>query len=292
MKFLVPVDFTEITNPLLRIVKSFAQAHNGEVDLLHVVSPVLYAPYLESFMISTVDMKLLAEMQERQKEKAKEKLMGLVEFLNPIKSNILVEIGEAAEVILEKEKSYDLIFMGSHKKGLIQRILIGSTTEKVVKYSHKPIFLLKGKEPEGIKKVLIAYDFSEHAKRAMEFGLNLVKPFNPQIFILNVEETIEIPFVVEIKDVLSEKYKEEKLKHLKEVEAKLKKEGFWAEAIMIEGTSPAEGIRKFLQENPHVDLIILGSRGLSGLKRVLIGSTSSELVRSLEIPMLIHRSGE
>ena len=292
MKFLVPVDFTEITNPLLRIVKSFAQAHNGEVDLLHVVSPVLYAPYLESFMISTVDMKLLAEMQERQKEKAKEKLMGLVEFLNPIKSNILVEIGEAAEVILEKEKSYDLIFMGSHKKGLIQRILIGSTTEKVVKYSHKPIFLLKGKEPEGIKKVLIAYDFSEHAKRAMEFGLNLVKPFNPQIFILNVEETIEIPFVVEIKDVLSEKYKEEKLKHLKEVEAKLKKEGFWVEAIMIEGTSPAEGIRKFLQENPHVDLIILGSRGLSGLKRVLIGSTSSELVRSLEIPMLIHRSGE
>lgn len=292
MKFLVPVDFTEITNPLLRIVKSFAQAHNGEVDLLHVISPVLYAPYLESFMISTVDMKLLAEMQERQKEKAKEKLMGLVEFLNPIKSNILVEIGEAAEVILEKEKSYDLIFMGSHKKGLIQRILIGSTTEKVVKYSHKPIFLLKGKEPEGIKKVLIAYDFSEHAKRAMEFGVNLVKPFNPQIFILNVEETIEIPFVVEIKDVLSEKYKEEKLKHLKEVEAKLKKEGFWAEAIIVEGTSPAEGIRKFLQENPHVDLIILGSRGLSGLKRVLIGSTSSELVRSLEIPMLIHRSGE
>ena len=292
MKFLVPVDFTEITNPLLRIVKSFAQAHNGEVDLLHVISPVLYAPYLESFMISTVDMKLLAEMQERQKEKAKEKLMGLVEFLNPIKSNVLVEIGEAAEVILEKEKSYDLIFMGSHKKGLIQRILIGSTTEKVVKYSHKPIFLLKGKEPEGIKKVLIAYDFSEHAKRAMEFGLNLVKPFNPQIFILSVEETIEIPFVVEIKDVLSEKYKEEKLKHLKEVEAKLKKEGFWAEAIIVEGTSPAEGIRKFLQENPHVDLIILGSRGLSGLKRVLIGSTSSELVRSLEIPMLIHRSGE
>lgn len=292
MKFLAPVDFTEITNPLLRVVKNFAQAHQGEVDLLHVVSPVLYMPYPESFGISTIDMNLLAEVQEKQKEKAREKLLGLGEFLKPIKTNLLVEVGDPAEVILDKEKAYDLIFLGSHKKGLIQRILIGSTTEKVVKYTHKPLFLLKGKEPEGIKRVLIAYDFSQHAKRAMDFGINLIKPFGPQILILNVEETIEVPFVVEIKDVLSEKYREEKLKHLKEIEENLKKEGFLAESYILEGPSPAEGIKKFLQENPGIDLIILGSRGLSGLKRVLIGSTSSELVKTIEIPMLIHRSEE
>ncbi len=292
MRFLVPVDFTEITNPLLRIVKAFAQAHSAEVDLLHVVSPVLYLPYPESFGMATVDMSLLAELQERQKEKAKEKLEGLAEFLKPLKVGLYVEVGDPAEVILEKESAYDLIFLGSHKKGLVQRILIGSTTEKVVKYSHKPVFILKGREPEKISNVLIGYDFSEYANKALSFALNLLKPFSPRIFLIHVEETIELPLVEGIRDVLSQRYREEKERHIKELEGKIKEEGFEVESYILEDRSPADGIKRFLKERPHMDLVVLGSRGLSGLKRVLLGSTSSELMRSLEIPMLIHRSLE
>ncbi|MFN7065383.1 MAG: universal stress protein, partial [Aquificaceae bacterium] len=155
--------------------------------------------------------------------------------------------------------------------------------------SHKPTFILKGKEPEAIKRVLLAYDFSEHASKAMEFALKLLKPFSPQFIILHVEETIEIPLVEGIKDSLSERYREEKIKHLRGLEERLKKEGFQGEFYIIEGKSPADGIREFLKETPPIDLLILGSRGLSGLKRVLIGSTSSELIKSLEVPMLVHR---
>ncbi|MEW6656203.1 MAG: universal stress protein [Aquificota bacterium] len=292
MKFLVPVDFTEITNPLLRIVKAFAQAHSAEVDLLHVVSPVLYLPYPESFGMATVDMSLLTELQERQKEKAKEKLEGLVEFLKPLKASLYVEVGDPAEVILEKESAYDLIFVGSHKKGLVQRILIGSTTEKVVKYSHKPVFILKGREPEKISNVLIGYDFSEYANKALSFALNLLKPFSPHIFLVHVEETIELPLVEGIRDVLSQRYREEKERHIKELERRIKEEGFEVESYILEDRSPADGIKRFLKEKPNMDLVVLGSRGLSGLKRVLLGSTSSELMKGLEIPMLIHRSLE
>ncbi len=292
MKFLAPVDFTEITNPLIRVVKLFAQAHNAKVHLLHTVSPVLYLPYPESFGMSTVDLELLAELQERKKEEAKERLKGLVEFLKPLEVEILVEIGEPAEVVLEKEEAYDLAFMGSHKKGLVERILVGSTTEKVVKYSKKPVFVLKGKEPEGIKKVLIGYDLSEHAKKALEFAVNLLKPFSPHIVLLHVEETIELPLVEGIRDVLSEKYREEKLKHIEKIKDWLRESGFTASAYILEDRSPADGIRNFLKEDPDIDIVVLGSRGLSGLKRVLLGSTSSELLRSLEVSLIIHRSLE
>ncbi|MFN3599368.1 MAG: universal stress protein [Aquificaceae bacterium] len=292
MRFLVPVDFTEITNPLLRVVKTFAQAHQAEVGLLNVVAPVLYLPYPESFGMSTIDLKLFAELQERQKESAKEKLLGLVEFLKPIKVEPLVEVGDPAEIILEKERDYNLIFIGSHKKGLIERILVGSTTEKVVKYSHKPTFILKGKEPEAIKRVLIAYDFSEHARKAIDFAIKLLKPFSPHFLIVHVEETIEIPLVESIKDNITEKYKEEKLKHLEGLKELLKDAGFQAEFHIIGDKSPTEGIKGFLKEYPYVDLIVLGSRGLSGLKRVLLGSTCAELIRSLDIPLLVHRGEE
>ncbi|MEN3028597.1 MAG: universal stress protein [Aquificaceae bacterium] len=289
MRFLVPVDFTEITNPLLKLVKNLATAHQAEVRLLHTLSPVLYLPYPESFGMSAIDLQLLTELQERKREEAKEKLKGLADFLKPLKTDLLVEIGEPAEVILEQEKTFDLLFMGSHKKGLVERILLGSTTEKVVKYSHKPVFVLKGKELQSIRRVLIAYDFSEHARRAMEFAERLFKPFLPRMTLLHVEETIELPVVEGIKDILSQKYREEKIKHLKDREKGLKDQGFEAEFHLLEGRSPVEGIKVFLRENKDIDLVVLGSRGLSGLKRVLLGSTSSELVRVLDLSLLIHR---
>lgn len=292
MRFLVPVDFTEITNPLLRIVKVLGQVHSAEVHLLHVISPVLYLPYPESFGISTVDLQLLAELQERKKEEAKERLKALVEFLKPLRVEVLVEVGDPAEAVLEKEKDFDLVFMGSHKKGLVERIIVGSTTDKVVKYSRKPVFVLKGKEPESIKRVLVAYDFSEHARKALEFAVKLFAPFSPHIVLLHVEETIELPVVEGIRDVLSEKYKEEKIKHIRDIEGWLRDSGFEASSYVLEDRSPADGIRSFLKENPGIDMVVLGSRGLSGLKRVLLGSTSSELLRSLDIPLLIHRSFE
>ncbi|MCS6998988.1 MAG: universal stress protein [Aquificaceae bacterium] len=289
MKFLVPVDFTEITNPLLKLVKNLATAHQAEVTLLHTLSPVLYLPYPESFGMNAIDLQILTELQESKKEEAKEKLKGLRDFLKPLKTDMLVEVGEPAEVILEQEKAFDLLFMGSHKKGLVERILLGSTTEKVVKYSHRPVFVLKGKELLDIRRVLIAYDFSEHAQRAMEFAERLFKPFLPRMTILHVEETIELPVVEGIKDVLSQRYREEKIKHLKDMEKGLRDRGFEAEFYLLEGRSPVEGIKVFLKENQDIDLVVLGSKGLSGLKRVLLGSTSSELVRALDLSLLIHR---
>ncbi len=290
MKFLASVDFTEITNPLIRVVKLFAQAHSAKVHLLHTVSPVLYLPYPESFGMSTVDLELLAELQERKKEEAKERLEGLVEFLKPLEVEIFVEVGEPAEMVLEKEEMYDLVFMGSHKKGLVERIIVGSTTEKVVKYSKKPVFVLKGKELESIKRVVVGYDFSEHAQKALDFTLNFLKPFSAHIVLLHIEETIELPMVKGIKDALSEKYREEKMKHMDEMVERFGRKGFDVSAYMLGERSPADGIRKFLEINSNVDMVVLGSRGLSGLKRVLLGSTCSELLRSLEIPILIHRS--
>lgn len=290
--FLVPVDFTEITNPLLRTVKLIAEPHQAHIKLLHVVSPVLYFPYPESFGMSTIDLSLLAELQEKRKEEAREKLRALLEFLKPLDVEVQVEVGDPAEVVLEKEELCDLVFMGSHKKGLVERILVGSTTEKVVKYSRKPIFILKGKEPQTIKKVLVAYDFSEHAKRALDFAVNLLKPFSPHILLLHVEETIEIPLVEHIKNAIGEKYREEKLKHLRELQEYLEGIGLKVSYSVLEGKSPVDRIRKFLQENQEFDLVVLGSRGLSSLKRVLLGSTSSALLRSLDIPLLVHRSTE
>jgi nucleotide-binding universal stress UspA family protein len=65
MKFLVPVDFTDITNPLLKVAKFLALKHNASVILLHAVSPVIYLPYPESFGVSPIDLSKLAELEAK-----------------------------------------------------------------------------------------------------------------------------------------------------------------------------------------------------------------------------------
>ncbi|SNZ14011.1 universal stress protein [Hydrogenobacter hydrogenophilus] len=290
MKFLVPVDFTEITNPLLRLVKILAQAHSAKVALLHVVSPVLYLPYPESFGMSVIDLELLSDLEKRKEEEAKERLSGLADFLKPIPVELMIDMGDPAELILEKEQSFDLIIMASHRKSLIEKILVGSTAEKVARYTKKPLLVLKGREVENFKKVVIAHDLSKYADLAFEFAIKLLKPFNPQTTILHVEETIELPVVANIKDVISERYREEKIKYLESLKEKARAEGFTTQVKVIEGKNPADAVLEYLKNNTDVDLIVMGNRGLSTLQRVLLGSTSSEVLKKAELPVLIHRS--
>lgn len=289
MKLLVPVDFTEITNQLLKLTKSLAQTHQAKVTLLHVVSPILYLPYPESFGMSVVDLELLSDLEKKKEEEAMQKLSGLADFLKPLAIELAVDIGDPAETILEREDLFDLILMGSHRKGLVEKILVGSTAEKVARYTKKPLLVIKGKEIESFKKVVIAHDLSKYADEAFDFSLKLLKPFKPNITILHVEETIDLPVVTNIKDVISERYREEKEKYLGKLRDKAKEQGFDTQVKKIEGT-PAQAILDYLRSDKDVDLLVMGSRGLSALQRVLLGSTSSEVLRKAEIPILIHRS--
>ncbi|SHK24735.1 universal stress protein [Thermocrinis minervae] len=291
MNLLVAVDFTDLTNPLLQLAKSIASLHSGKVYLLHAVEPILLFPLPESFSISTIDFQLVAEAQEKSKKLAEEKLKGLVNYLSPLEVQTIVEVGDPVEVILQKEDMADLVLMGSHKKGLIERVLIGSTAEKVARYSKKPVLILKGKLVESFRKVLIAFDYSSYSEKALEFAVKLLRPMKPEIILLHVKETLEIPLVEHIKSSVSEVYEREKEVYLRNRVESLQAEGITASYKFVETglyLSVWEAIVNQAKEE-DVDLIVLGSKGMSALERVLLGSVSEKVLRRSEIPILIHR---
>jgi nucleotide-binding universal stress UspA family protein len=294
MKILVPVDFSDITNAVLRTAKRVCEAHGGEVVLFHAVSPALYIPYPESLSLDVIDVKVLQEIESRKRREAEEKLRGLQDFLRPVGSRILVEVGDPRDLILEAEEREDpdLVVMGSHRKGLVEKILIGSTAEKVVKHSLKPMIVIKGSEPTFSGKVLIAYDFSRTAENMIGFALKFLKPFRVPVEILHVEEPIEIPLVERVGKAIYAKYREEKRKYMRTVESRFAEAGFEVSVVFREGEDPAGEIIRRVEEDGKVDLLIMGSRGLSGLRRIILGSTSSEVFRKVEIPILIYKEGK
>ncbi len=291
MKFLVPVDFSDITNPLLRTVKLIAQKHNAEIHLLHVISPVVYLPYPETLGVSVIDIEIIEEIEKEKKKEAEEKLKGLKDFLSPIKAESYIEIGEAADIILEYEEKLnpDIVFLGSHRKGLIEKILIGSTTEKVVKHGKKSDFVVKGNELTFSKSVVIAYDFSETAQRATEFALEFLKPFEVKVKLLHINEPLEVPLIKRLKEKVHEKFAKEKIKILEEIAQKFKNLGKETEIIFREGESPVEEIVNVVNSSEDVELLIVGSRGLSGLRRIILGSTASKLLSKINKPIFVYK---
>ncbi len=293
MKVLVPVDFSEITNAVLKTAKKVCEAHGGEVVLFHAVSPAIYISYPESLSVNVIDVDVLQEIEAKKRREAEEKLRGLQDFLKPISSRILVEVGDPRDLILEAEEreNPDMVILGSHKKGLVEKILIGSTAEKIVKHSLKPMIVIKGFEPTLTKKILIAYDFSRTAERMLDFALEFLRPFKVAVEILHVEEPIDIPLVEKVGEAIYNKYREEKRKYMKTLEERFREAGFEVSVSFAEGDDPAEEIVKKVERNGDTDLLMMGSRGLSGLKRIILGSTSTEVFRRVEIPILIYKEG-
>ncbi len=293
MKVLVPVDFSEITNPSLRTARRILEAHGGEIILFHAVSPAIYIPYPESLTVDVIDFKILQEIERTKKKEAEEKLLALARFFERIPVNVLVEVGDPRDLILEVEEkeSPDLLILGSHRKGLVERILVGSTAEKVVKHSKKPVLVIKGSEPSFGKEVLIAYDFSKTAERMLDLALDFLRPFKVKVRILHIDEPIELPVIERIGKAMYERYRQEKKKYMGNLEEKFRKAGFDVSISFLEDSDPAEGIVNFVREHQNVELLIMGSRGLSGLKKILLGSTSTEVFRRIDIPILIYKEG-
>jgi len=148
---------------------------------------------------------------------------------------------------------------------------------------------LKGKAPESFKKVCLAHDLSKHAQSAFEFFLNLIPPEEDgKLTLLHVEETIELSMVDAIMEGLTKKIEEEKINYLNSLLERAKEKRWKAELVVKKHSNTVDGIVEFVKEGDY-DLLVMGSRGLSGLKRVLLGSTSSQVLRRVEVPVLIHK---
>ncbi len=291
MKVLVPVDLSEITNAAVRTAKRICETHGGEVILFHAVSPAVYIPHPEG--ADVLDVRVLQEIEEGKKGDALRRLEDLVELLSPVSSKVVVEVGDPRDLILEVEERErpDLIVIGSHRKGLVERILIGSTTEKVVKHSSSPVIVIKGFEPTFSKRVLVAYDFSQTAEKALDFALKLLKPFSLTFEVLHVEEPINIPLTKKLGRAVDERYKEEKRRYLEEVKRRIEREGARVEIKVKEGKKPAEGIVKRVEEDGDLEMVVMGNVGLSERRRTLLGETSREVFRRVDLPILIYKEG-
>lgn len=222
---------------------------------------------------------MLSQIQEMEDQKADLIREGTLAFFKEADLEDRVSFhhhkGLLVDRVLELEEQdaeIDLIMLG--KRGENANFAtehLGSMMERVVRASAKPCLVTSRsfKEP---KKVVFAYDGSSSCKKALEFLAQSKTLNNLDLHVITVDEGRE---------------EAEAAKHLQDAEAFLSKTGIKVHSQMLTGV--AETVIGDYVESESMDMLIMGAYGHSRIRYLIIGSTTTDLIRRCHVPVLLFR---
>lgn len=264
---LVPVDGSTSCFYAKQLAASIAKIFQSKVKVIHVVSHDFMHPELKAHhQLPPLVLTELDNVYLKAGKKIIRQAEGLFLEVGISVESELVKAEDPAEAILEfsSVESCPLVIIGNRAKTQAKKYELGSVTEKIALYSSCPVLISKGKTV--IRNILVAVDGSEKSIKGVDYAVELAKGFKANITLLHVEES----GLFKLKPDLAKKVGEE---ILQEAESRLN--GVTFTKKMKPGT-PAEIILK-MSWLGDFDLIVIGSRGVSSVKRFLLGSISADV---------------
>ncbi len=139
-----------------------------------------------------------------------------------------------------------------------------------------------------VEKVLIPVDGSDSSRNAAKYGAHLVNSRNPKIYLLNVWEPINMTIGGEMAERLRQNAHEKSMELLEEHRKLLEPCGMEVELISRSGRP--DYVILNVQDELDCDLIVIGSRGLSVLENVIMGSVVTRVLEGATCPVLVTRN--
>jgi nucleotide-binding universal stress UspA family protein len=201
--------------------------------------------------------------------------------------------GEAAIEILEVADDIQagLIVMGTHGRSGLSRQLLGSVTERTLRDATCPVLAVnKNTLPAKIQTILFPTDLSDSSESALGVAFSLARDYRARLIVLHVASFGQAVPYSEFERMLKEssayrRQLEDKLRHCQKPECNAE--------FRVEEGDPAEQIVRAAKQ-ARSDLIVMGSHGRTGLRRLLMGSVAEKTLRSASCPVLLvgHRTVE
>jgi nucleotide-binding universal stress UspA family protein len=142
-------------------------------------------------------------------------------------------------------------------------------------------------------KILVPTDFSNDANRALRYAIDLARASGGEIVLAHVLEPIAFPSTIGVDPIspqLLETVRENSARALEALRSREIPEEVRSRAILLDG-HPYTRILAAAREQ-LADLIVIATRGNTGLKHILLGSTAEHVVREAPCPVLVVRARE
>lgn len=206
-----------------------------------------------------------------------------------------IHIGDAiAKEALQKD--YDLIVMGTHARAGLNRLLMGSVTERVVRLVEIPIMVSRSENPTGhFGRILVPIDTEPSSLVALSNAKELALELGAKIHIVHVIPTMPIPLGDPVGAYTAFDYAglaktfEEAGEQAVQKALEITKELNPTRTLLHANTERIENLLVQTAKDVHTDLIVMTTHARSGLDRFLLGSVAQGVVHRSNIPVLLIR---
>ncbi len=287
MRVLLATDGSQDAKTATEWLGKFPLSEDTTVSILTVAAPI--HPPVDAQMVRDLRDAVLADARRTAEVTRK-----LLEPRWP-DAGVRISEGDPRDEIVRvaEEWGADLVVVGARGVGAVKGFVLGSVSLALARHAPCPVLVVKG-PPRELGSVLVALDGSEGSLQALTFLASLPLPRELRVRLLSVMEPLGLPSSAprlkraQLKAVLAKLYQEWRT----EVEAMLGQAaaGLEGKVDALEGSvsmgQAAEEINAAAREH-GVDLIVVGARGLGGLKRLFLGSVSEKVLRYAQCPVLI-----
>jgi nucleotide-binding universal stress UspA family protein len=268
-RILVPTDFSAPAELALRHAAELARLCSAELQL---VSSVFISLVWGAETPLPLPAEYLDTVRERAAQDLEERAAALRASGLRVTCRVSLEHAAAATCALAASWPADLIALGTHGRTGIPHAVLGSVAERVARLAVCPVLTVRGDaaEPRAIRRILVATDFSAHARSALDFAGALADRARARVSLVHAL----------VPGAAGEHDARQRLARLSEEFSETLGE------LIVEPGHVDEVVLR-VARRLESDWIALGSRGLSGLEHVLLGSNAERVMRRSPVPVVV-----
>ncbi len=199
-------------------------------------------------------------------------------------------------VTYSDDEEIDAIIIGTAGRGGVARTVIGSVADNVVRTASIPVITItpastRAERTGDVNAILLPTDGSEAATAVAALGVELAVQLNASVHFLSVIDHRRSSALSRILGTRStaedDELRERAVDHLEALASDARDRGLEAHVRVKDG-DPAEEIVQYA-DSEALDLIALGTEGLGGFERFLVGSVATAVIRTAPVPVLTTR---
>lgn len=275
---LVATDFSTRSDRALRRATLLAKQHRAKLEIIHVID-------------NDRSERLVASEQADARGLLDE-LEATIVSVDGVECRARLVLGLPYDGVVHAadELEADLIVMGPHRRETLKDMFVGTTVDRVIRKSRRPVLMANGVPTGSYSNVLIATDMSPGAARAIAATKTLGLLQGTRVGVLHAFSAPSYRLMVrasvtssELKDYIES----ERIDAGRELGIWLRQVGLKPDFEMLE--LPELSTANLINECARLkkaELIVIGTKGSSGLEKVLLGSVAEDVLRRARVDVL------
>ena len=297
-KILVPLDSSKTAENVLPVARCLARGLQIPMELLGVIDIVDMASHL-----ATDKLSIIHAMVDDASRRFTEYLEGIAQNFPTGTVRCTVQTGSAAQAIIDSAATdkRTLIALATHGRSGLNRWLLGSVVEKVLRGGSNPTLVVRARDDKNpiwamaaLKRIIVPLDGSELSEGILPYIKDLAKQLDLEVTLIRLYGGLSAAgdgfYSPHQLDALTARLRDETVTYLESKTEEMKRQGLNRISFAAKEGSEADEILAIARQTPDT-MIAMCTHGRSGVQRWALGSITERVVRHSDNPVLVVRAG-